>query len=106
MCSLKVFYKKKEKNEDPEAYDPESDGSDGSDGSDLVLESQQIQLLPMRYFRRRLGPSQQPYEVRAISSFTALTEKPSVPTVEKDDKDDFRRNESGMKNGSVYLHIS
>ena len=96
----------KQKNEENKKEKPEDPSdSDDSDGSDLVLESQQIQLVPRRFFRRP-GPSQQlPYEVSATSSFTALTEKPSVPTVENDEKDDFRRNESAMKNIAVFIFI-
>jgi len=97
----------KEKNEENKKEKPEDpEDSEDSDGSDLVLESQQIQLVPKRYFGHCSGPSQQlPCGVRATSSFTALTEKPSVPTVEKDEKDDFRRNESGMKNMAVFIFI-
>lgn len=96
----------KEKNEENKKEKPEDPSdSDDSDGSDLALESQQIQLVPKRFFRRP-GPSQQlPFEVSATSSFTALTEKPSVPTVENDEKDDFRRNESGMKNIAAFIFI-
>jgi hypothetical protein len=103
----------KEKNEENKKEKPEDPSdSDDSAGSDLVLESQQIQLVPKRFFRRP-GPSQQlPFEVSATSSFTALTEKPSVPTVENDEKDDFRRNESGMKTLQrlssyifIYIHM-